>query len=278
MMGGYQTSYRLTITTCALVSELDKGIKAIALVQFWMVLLNKYPHFGQQYNSTFMQQDAKECSSESLDSVKTLFGIELSIMTCTLTKLVLRLKEIQPSKVEVNKAELIGIDWTFKFDKKIMQKNGSGHTVLIVQRHHFASYLEREWQCSTYDIQVANVLIGAYDKTGTMNTNQMAVAKLVAWSPRHIILLKFRVDGITYNPLDGEILNWPTGQMDANLQMIAKVVVVYNNASIEQAKQKYVAHGMPTEVAPKFLVEKMVLFEESKGAESSNGKDFLGYC
>ncbi|KAM2026414.1 hypothetical protein PS1_019156 [Malus domestica] len=249
MMGGYQTSYRLTITTCALVSELDKGIKAIALVQFWMVLLNKYPHFGQQYNSTFMQQDAKECSSESLDSVKTLFGIELVSMVHCIESL-----------------------------RKIMQKNGSGHTVLIVQRHHFASYLEREWQCSTYDIQVANVLIGAYDKTGTMNTNQMAVAKLVAWSPRHIILLKFRVDGITYNPLDGEILNWPTGQMDANLQMIAKVVVVYNNASIEQAKQKYVAHGMPTEVAPKFLVEKMVLFEESKGAESSNGKDFLGYC
>ncbi|KAM1073868.1 hypothetical protein ACFX13_019207 [Malus domestica] len=234
MMGGYQTSHRLTITTCALVSELDKGIKAIALVQFWMVLLNKYPHFG---------------FSESLDSVKALFGIELVSMVHCIESL-----------------------------RKIMPKNGSGHTVLIVQRHHFASYLEREWQCSTYDIQVANVLIGAYDKTGTMNTNQMAVAKLVAWSPRHIILLKFRVDGITYNPLDGEILNWPTGQMDANLQMIAKVVVVYNNASIEQAKQKYVAHGMPTEVAPKFLVEKMVISEESKGAESSNGKDFLGYC
>ncbi|KAM2358023.1 hypothetical protein ACFX1X_006916 [Malus domestica] len=173
---GDQTSHRLTITACALISELDKGIKAMVPMQFWMVLLNKYPHFGQQYNSTFMQQDVKECwsqllytishslqssgSSESPNSIKALFGIELasmvhciegaekgselvqsfeghmshevkhlqclhsceffleSIMACTLTKLVLRFEEIQPSKVEVNKAELIGIDWTFKFDKK----------------------------------------------------------------------------------------------------------------------------------------------------------------
>ncbi|XP_048448081.1 calcium-transporting ATPase 4, endoplasmic reticulum-type-like [Pyrus x bretschneideri] len=96
-----------------------------------------------------------------------------------------------------------------------------------------------------------------------MTTNQMVVAKLVALRPRPIILLKFRVDGIIYNPLDGEILNWPTGQMDANLQMIAK---------------KYVDHGMPTEAAPKFSVEKMVLSEESKGVESFNGRDLLGCC
>ncbi|CAN6557299.1 unnamed protein product [Malus baccata var. baccata] len=84
-----QTSHRLTITACALISELDKGIKAMVPMQFWMVLLNKYPHFGQQYNSTFMQQDAKECwsqllytishslqssgSSESPNSIKALF-------------------------------------------------------------------------------------------------------------------------------------------------------------------------------------------------------------
>ncbi|KAM1791218.1 hypothetical protein PS2_034875 [Malus domestica] len=66
--------------------------------------------------------------------------------------------------------------------------------------------------------------------------------------------------------------------MDANLQMIAKVAAVYNNASIEHAKQKYVAHGMPAKAAPKFLVEKMVISEESKSPESSNGRDFLGCC
>ncbi|KAM1142876.1 hypothetical protein ACFX1X_032193 [Malus domestica] len=83
---------------------------------------------------------------------------------------------------------------------------------------------------------------------------------------------------IQLNPLDGEIHDWPTGRMDANLQMIAKVAAVCNNATIAQAEQKYVGHGMPTEVAPKFLVEKMALSEESKGAESSNERDLLGCC
>ncbi|KAM1000129.1 hypothetical protein ACFX2A_006915 [Malus domestica] len=132
---GDQTSYRLTITACALISELDKGIKAMVPVQFWMVLLNKYPHFG---------------SSESPDSIKALFGIELASM------------------VHCIEGGEKGSELVQSFE---------GH--ISHERHHFASYLEREWQCSTYDIQVANVLIGAYDKTGTMTTNQMVVAKLV---------------------------------------------------------------------------------------------------
>ncbi|RXH67357.1 hypothetical protein DVH24_027477 [Malus domestica] len=88
-----QTSHMLTIATRDLFSELDKSVKAVAPMQFWMVLRKKYPQFGQQHNSTFMQQDAEECwsqllytlsqslrslgSSESPDSVKALFGIEL---------------------------------------------------------------------------------------------------------------------------------------------------------------------------------------------------------
>ncbi|CAN6581139.1 unnamed protein product [Malus baccata var. baccata] len=116
------------------------------------------------------------------------------------------------------------------------------------------------------------------DKTGTLTTNQMAVAKLVALGPRPTILRKFRVDGTTYNPLDGKIHNWPTGRMDANLQMIAKVAAVCNDAGITQAEQKYVAHGMPTEAALKVLVEKMGLPEGSKGVESSNERDLLGCC
>ncbi|XP_048429289.1 LOW QUALITY PROTEIN: calcium-transporting ATPase 1, endoplasmic reticulum-type [Pyrus x bretschneideri] len=116
------------------------------------------------------------------------------------------------------------------------------------------------------------------DKTGTLTTNQMAVSKLVALGPRPTILRKFRVDGTTYNPLDGRIHDWPTGRMDANLQMIAKVAAVCNDAGIIQAEQKYVAHGMPTEAALKVLVEKMGLPEGSKGAESSNERDLLGCC
>ncbi|KAM1366232.1 hypothetical protein ACFX2I_044366 [Malus domestica] len=43
----------------------------------------------------------------------------------------------------LEKAALKGIDWTFKSDEKAMPKKGSGQAVLIVQRHHFASYLKR---------------------------------------------------------------------------------------------------------------------------------------
>ncbi|PQM35130.1 calcium-transporting ATPase 1 endoplasmic reticulum-type [Prunus yedoensis var. nudiflora] len=110
------------------------------------------------------------------------------------------------------------------------------------------------------------------DKTGTLTTNQMAVAKLVALGPTPTILRKFKVDGTTYNPLDGKIHDWPTGRMDANLQMIAKIAAVCNDAGVTHAEQKYVAHGMPTEAALKVLVEKMGLPEGSLGAESSESE------
>ncbi|ONI03237.1 hypothetical protein PRUPE_6G246300 [Prunus persica] len=110
------------------------------------------------------------------------------------------------------------------------------------------------------------------DKTGTLTTNQMAVAKLVALGPKPTILRKFKVDGTTYNPLDGKIHDWPTGRMDANLQMIAKIAAVCNDAGVTHAEQKYVAHGMPTEAALKVLVEKMGLPEGSLGAESSESE------
>ncbi|CAL8997942.1 unnamed protein product [Prunus brigantina] len=43
----------------------------------------------------------------------------------------------------LEKAALKGIDWTFKSDEKAVPKKGTGNPVLIVQRHHFASYLKR---------------------------------------------------------------------------------------------------------------------------------------
>ncbi|EOY27059.1 Ubiquitin-specific protease 6 [Theobroma cacao] len=89
-----QTSHMLTVATRDLFSELDKSVKPVAPMQFWMVLRKKYPQFGQLHNGVFMQQDAEECwtqllytlsqslrspgSSENLDTVKDLFGIELA--------------------------------------------------------------------------------------------------------------------------------------------------------------------------------------------------------
>ncbi|KAG5021329.1 hypothetical protein AAZX31_07G011200 [Glycine max] len=88
-----QSSHLLTIATRDLFSELDKSVKPVAPMQFWMVLRKKYPQFGQLHNGVFMQQDAEECwtqllytlsqslrspgSSENPDAVKALFGIEL---------------------------------------------------------------------------------------------------------------------------------------------------------------------------------------------------------
>lgn len=88
-----QTSHMLTVATRDLFNELDKSVKAVAPMQFWMVLRKKYPQFGQLHNGVFMQQDAEECwtqllytlsqslrspnSSESPSTIKALFGIEL---------------------------------------------------------------------------------------------------------------------------------------------------------------------------------------------------------
>ncbi|KAA8516487.1 hypothetical protein F0562_017007 [Nyssa sinensis] len=101
------------------------------------------------------------------------------------------------------------------------------------------------------------------DKTGTLTTNQMAVAKLVAMGDTVESFRGFKVDGTTYNPLDGKIHDWPSGGMDANLQMIAKVAAICNDASVSESEHKYVASGMPTEAALKVLVEKMGLPEDT---------------
>ncbi|KAB1223974.1 Calcium-transporting ATPase 4, endoplasmic reticulum-type [Morella rubra] len=113
------------------------------------------------------------------------------------------------------------------------------------------------------------------DKTGTLTTNQMAVSKLVAMGSKVDNLRTFKVDGTTYNPSDGKIHDWPRGGMDANLQMIAKIAAVCNDASIAHAEHKYVANGIPTEAALKVLVEKMGPPEGIKYEESTSESDLL---
>ncbi|MBA0604748.1 hypothetical protein Godav_017390, partial [Gossypium davidsonii] len=108
------------------------------------------------------------------------------------------------------------------------------------------------------------------DKTGTLTTNQMAVSKLIAIGSRPGTLRAFDVEGTTYNPFDGKIRGWAAGEMDANLQMIAKICAVCNDAGVEQSGSHYVATGMPTEAALKVLVEKMGLPEEN-GSSSGHG-------
>ncbi|GLT33864.1 hypothetical protein SLA2020_084200 [Shorea laevis] len=95
------------------------------------------------------------------------------------------------------------------------------------------------------------------DKTGTLTTNQMAVSKLVAIGSRRGTLRSFDVEGTTYSPFDGKIQGFPEGEMDVNLQMVAKVAAVCNDAGVEQSGSHFVAIGTPTEAALKVLVEKM---------------------
>ncbi|KAK6142219.1 hypothetical protein DH2020_000016 [Rehmannia glutinosa] len=119
------------------------------------------------------------------------------------------------------------------------------------------------------------------DKTGTLTTNQMAVAKLVAMGSEANVLRSFNVQGTSYDPFDGKIQNWPVGQLDPNLQMIAKIAAICNDADVEKAGQDksghYVANGMPTEAALKVLVEKMGLPNELSSGPSS-GYDGVLTC
>ncbi|XP_057970568.1 calcium-transporting ATPase 4, endoplasmic reticulum-type-like [Malania oleifera] len=116
------------------------------------------------------------------------------------------------------------------------------------------------------------------DKTGTLTTNQMAVAKLVAMGSTVSKLRAFKLDGTTYNPEDGRIHDWSTGPLDANLQMIAKISAVCNDAGIALSDHKYVATGMPTEAALKVLVEKMGLPDSSRDQSFSSSGDLLRCC
>ncbi|XP_057953655.1 calcium-transporting ATPase 4, endoplasmic reticulum-type-like [Malania oleifera] len=116
------------------------------------------------------------------------------------------------------------------------------------------------------------------DKTGTLTTNQMAAAKLVAMGQRKNILRTFSIEGTTYNPFDGRIPDWPF-QMDANLQMIAKIAAVCNDASVEKKTgNQYVANGIPTEAALKVLVEKMGVPGGLDNVPSQDQSDALRCC
>ncbi|CAN6340220.1 unnamed protein product [Urochloa humidicola] len=115
------------------------------------------------------------------------------------------------------------------------------------------------------------------DKTGTLTTNQMSVAKLVAVGDYAGEVRSFKVEGTTYDPRDGKIHDWPAGSIDVNLETIAKVAAVCNDASVSHSSHQYVATGMPTEAALKVLVEKMGL-PGGKNGLSLDPSDTLGCC
>ncbi|XP_072960703.1 calcium-transporting ATPase 1, endoplasmic reticulum-type-like [Typha angustifolia] len=115
------------------------------------------------------------------------------------------------------------------------------------------------------------------DKTGTLTTNQMSAVKLVAMGCWTDTVRSFKVDGTTYDPCDGKIHDWPRGNMDPNLQMIAKIAAVCNDASVAASGHQFVATGMPTEAALKVLAEKMGL-PDGYSALSTDSSEILRCC
>ncbi|XP_078160765.1 calcium-transporting ATPase 4, endoplasmic reticulum-type-like [Carex rostrata] len=103
------------------------------------------------------------------------------------------------------------------------------------------------------------------DKTGTLTTNQMSAVKLVAIGRWPDTVREFKVEGTTYDPNDGKIDDFPAGNLDPNLRMIAKIASVCNDASVAHLGNQFVASGMSTEAALKVLVEKMGITEEARG-------------
>ncbi|XP_071716681.1 calcium-transporting ATPase, endoplasmic reticulum-type [Rutidosis leptorrhynchoides] len=95
------------------------------------------------------------------------------------------------------------------------------------------------------------------DKTGTLTTNQMSVTEIFTFGGKTTAGRMFRVEGTTYDPKDGAIVDWSCFNMDANLQVVAEICAVCNDAGIYNDGRVFRVTGLPTEAALKVLVEKM---------------------
>lgn len=95
------------------------------------------------------------------------------------------------------------------------------------------------------------------DKTGTLTTNQMSVTDFFTLGGKTTMSRLFHVKGTTYNPKDGGIVDWTCYNMDANLQAMAEICAVCNDAGVLCKGRLFQATGLPTEAALKVLVEKM---------------------
>lgn len=95
------------------------------------------------------------------------------------------------------------------------------------------------------------------DKTGTLTTNQMSVMEFFTLGGKTTASRIFSVEGTTYDPKDGGIIDWNCYNMDANLQALAEICAVCNDAGIFCNGRVFKVTGLPTEAALKVLVEKM---------------------
>lgn len=95
------------------------------------------------------------------------------------------------------------------------------------------------------------------DKTGTLTTNQMSVTEFFTLGGKTTASRVIRVEGTTYDPKDGGIVDWTCYNMDANMLAMAEICAVCNDAGVYFDGRLFRATGLPTEAALKVLVEKM---------------------
>lgn len=95
------------------------------------------------------------------------------------------------------------------------------------------------------------------DKTGTLTTNQMSVSEFFTLGGKTTACRVFGVEGTTYDPKDGRIMDWNCYNMDANLLLMAEICAICNDAGVFCDGRLFKATGLPTEAALKVLVEKM---------------------
>ncbi|GMH17317.1 hypothetical protein Nepgr_019158 [Nepenthes gracilis] len=95
------------------------------------------------------------------------------------------------------------------------------------------------------------------DKTGTLTTNQMSVMEFFTLGGKTTTSRVFHVQGTTYDPKDGGIVDWSCYNMDANLQSVAEICALCNDAGIYCNDNVYRVTGSSTDAALKVLVEKM---------------------
>ncbi|CAN4108460.1 unnamed protein product [Withania somnifera] len=95
------------------------------------------------------------------------------------------------------------------------------------------------------------------DKTGTLTTNQMSVSEFFTLGGKTTASRIFGVEGTTYDPKDGRIMDWNCYNMDANLLVLAEICAICNDAGVFCDDRLFKATGLPTEAALKVLVEKM---------------------
>ncbi|XP_009600380.1 calcium-transporting ATPase, endoplasmic reticulum-type [Nicotiana tomentosiformis] len=115
------------------------------------------------------------------------------------------------------------------------------------------------------------------DKTGTLTTNQMSVTEFFTLGGKTTAWRTFGVEGTTYDPKDGRIIDWNCYNMDANLLVMAEICAICNDAGVFCDGRLFKTTGLPTEAALKVLVEKMGVPDSKARSKIHNAKIVSSY-